>query len=95
MNTQQRLARLEQVTSTTNRLPSLIYFTGIKSEHTPDKAEAFIKYKELWRGHRVYGPIIDRLNTPADLDAYIETNNLPANTIINVHFMGMEVEATS
>jgi hypothetical protein len=95
MNIQQRITKLEQVTNTTNELPSLIYFTGGTSEYTPDKAKAFIKYKEQWRDDSRYGRVINSLNTPDDLEAYIETNNLPANTIINVVFIGTDVEVMS
>lgn len=88
MNIQLRITKLEQATDTTNEVPAFIYFTGGTSDQTPDKEQAFLKYREQWRGDKRYGQKINSLKTVEELEAYCKANKLPNNTITNVVFIG-------
>jgi len=92
MNIQQRITKLEQIKTEQGKqdIPALVYFTGGNTEYTPDKKEAFIKYKERWQDDSRYGHIVSRFDTVDDLETYCEASNLPARNIINVQFIGVD-----
>ncbi len=76
-NVSQRLTTLERITGDTNAndIPPMIYFEGNDSEHTPDKDEAFKRYKEQYKDDSRY-KALRRINSFTELERYAEQHNL-------------------
>lgn len=77
MSVQQRITALERITGDTNAndIPPLIYFKGGDGDNTPDKDEAFKRYKEQYKDDSRY-KVLRRINSFTELEAYATQHGL-------------------
>jgi hypothetical protein len=78
MTVQNRLTALERLAGDAigGDIPALIYFIDDgSSEYTPDKHEAFKRYKEQWQDDSRY-TALRSINSFTELEAYAEQHNL-------------------
>jgi hypothetical protein len=77
MSVYNRITALERIAGDTNAndIPPLIYFKGGKSDNTPDKDEAFKRYKEQYKDDSRYR-VLHHINSFTELERYAEQHNL-------------------
>lgn len=92
-NLSSRLTTLERLAGDTNAndIPALIYFDGDNlSDSTPDKHEAFKRYKEQYKDDSRYR-VLRGINSFTELEQYAERHNL-LNRLIAVVFVDKPAE---
>lgn len=92
MSAQNRIAALERLAgdSVAGDIPPLIYFTGGSTDSTPDKDEAFRRYKEQYKDDNRY-KVLHRINSFTELERYAEQHNL-LNRLTAVVFIDKPTE---
>lgn len=94
MSVQQRVAALERLADGTaaGDIPPLVYFKGGTSDYTPDKDEAFKRYREQYKDDERYG-VLRSINSFTELEQYIEQHGLKGK-LVKVALIDKPVEQT-